>query len=562
MSQRLDDIPEETPSRLSYLAGGPMPRPSVAHLGQALHRAAEATGSGGVSYVQEDGTALQRSYAELLDDAARILHGARTQGAVPGDQIVLQIAAQPDLVAVFWACQLGGFVPVPVATRPTDKDPASPARLCERVWEFLGRPYTITDGDPSRYTAGAAWQTRSLGTPAQLRQLPADRDWHDSDWDSIAMLLLTSGSTGLPKAVALTHGNVLSRSAATAATNGLTALDCSFNWMPLDHIGGLVMFHVRDVFLACRQVHASTDWILADPMRWLDSIDRFRCTSTWAPNFAFGLVNDRAERLPEYSWDLSCLGYIMNGGESIKPRVARRFLSMLAPFGLPPTAMYPGWGMSETSAGVVDCQFSLADTTDDDRYVPVGRPHPGVRLRVVDERGQVLPEGTVGRLEVAGDTVTRGYYHNPEQNRQSFTPDGWFKTGDLAFVQAGVLTVTGRIDDVVIIDGISYYGHEIEAAVEELAFVEPSFTVACEVTDPADGVERLAVFCHLRSVADQAAAAAQIKERVAARFGVSTVYVVPVERAEVPKTGIGKLRRTQLRQRFETGAALASARQP
>src|SRR5438876_307829 len=167
----------------SYLDGGPLVRPPVTNLGQALVRAAGSDQAGGISYVQQDGEALRRS--------------------------------------------------------------------------------------------------------------PADRRWHDSDWDDLAVLLLTSGSTGLPKAVTLTHGNILSRSAATAATNGLTAAARSFNWMPLDHVGGLVMFHARDVYLGCEQVHAGIDWILADPLRWLATIDRYRCGNTWAPNFAFGLINDR-----------------------------------------------------------------------------------------------------------------------------------------------------------------------------------------------------------------------------------------------------------------------------
>ncbi|MBY8852164.1 AMP-binding protein, partial [Saccharothrix sp. MB29] len=215
------------------------------------------------------------------------------------------------------------------------------------------------------------------------------------------------------------------------------------------------MFHARDAYLGCHQVHAPISWVLEDPLRWLDAISEHRCDTTWAPNFAFGLIVDRAEQIADKSWDLSRLGYIMNGGEPIKARVANRFLSLLAPFGLPDTAMHPGWGMSETTAGVVDCVYP-AGMDEETRFIPVGTPHPGLSLRVVDEAGEIVPEGVEGRLQATGLPITPGYYANPEQNRQSFSTDGWFKTGDLAYLVDGVLTVTGRVDDVIEVDGVGY----------------------------------------------------------------------------------------------------------
>jgi acyl-CoA synthetase (AMP-forming)/AMP-acid ligase II len=400
---------------------------------------------------------------------------------------------------------------------------------------MLDNAWVITDAPVEAPLAGA-W----LGRVADLRDHPPATGFHPARPDDLAALLLTSGSTGLPKAVMLTHRNIVSRSVASAQTRGMSRANRTFNWMPLDHVGGLIMFHARDVLLGCHQVHARLQWVLADPLRWLDAISEHRCDTTWAPNFAFALIVDRAGRFGDRTWDLRSLTYIMNGGEPIKARVARRFLSILAPFGLPPTAMHPGWGMSETSAGVVDRVFTMDASSDDDRFVPVGTPHPGVSLRVVDDSGEVAAEGTVGRLQAAGLPISQGYYGNPEQNRQSFTEDGWFKTGDLAYITDGVLTVVGRADDAMEIGGVTYYGHEIEAAVEELPFVEPSYTVACDIPDG------LAIFFHPRSGVPSDAENWQIVAHVARRFGVRVRYVLPVSKQDVPKTGIGKLRRAQL----------------
>jgi len=528
---------------LSTVDGGPLTALTMPTLGEALVRASRLDDAGYIRYLASDGTEQRQSYSDLLDDASHILGGIRAEGLRPGSLVVLQIDHAPDLIAAFWACVLGGFVPVPVSASPPRNSPLSAAELLAGAWGMLGEAWVITDSPPADSDSGfgSAW----LGEVTALRAHAADRDWHASAADDLAVLLLTSGSTGLPKAVMLTHRNIMSRSQASAQVRGLSSANHTFNWMPLDHIGGLVMFHVRDVFLGCHQVHARTEWVIEDPLRWLDAMSRYGSDTTWAPNFAFGLVVDRAEEIATRSWDLSALNYIMNGGEAIKPRVGRLFLETLAPFGLPSTSMHPGWGMSETSAGVVDRVFSVATSSDDDRFVPVGVPHPGVSIRVVDEHGELVPEGVVGRLQATGLPITSGYYGNPEQNRQSFTEDGWFKTGDLAFIEDGVLVVTGRVDDVVEIAGVAYHGHEIEASVEELPFVEPSYTIACTVDD-----EQLAIFFHPRANADVDRVVPLVAEHVRARFGVEVGHVVPVEKDEVPKTGIGKLKRSLLADRF------------
>lgn len=529
---------------LALVEGGPLPEPAVATLGEALRRAAALRKGGSICHIAEDGSERQQPYPDLLEDAARIRAGMCGAGLRPRDQVVLQLAHAPDLLAAFWACVLGGFVPVPVSANPPANGPLSAAALVEGVAGMLDRAWILTAGSPPS-------SARRLGPVEALRRNAPNPDPYPVYPDDTAALLLTSGSTGLPKAVTLTHRNILSRSAATAQVRGLGVTNRSFNWMPLDHVGGLVMFHARDVFLGCDQVHARMEWVLADPLRWLEAISRHRCDTTWAPNFAFNLILDRADEIAGRSWDLSCLRYIMNGGESISARTVRRFLDLLASAGLPATAMHPGWGMSETSSGVADGVFSVETSSDEDRFVPTGTPHPGVSIRVVGGGGDVLPEGVVGRLQVSGAPITSGYHNNPEQNRQSFTQDGWFKTGDLAFVESGVLTVTGRVDDIIDADGVTCHGHEIEAVVEELHFVDPTYTVACQVKGVDGTPDRLAVFFHPRSGTAGDEVLWQIREHVLARLGIEPGHVVPVEKNEVPKTGVGKLKRSVLARRFE-----------
>ncbi|MEV6210493.1 AMP-binding protein [Kitasatospora sp. NPDC051914] len=542
----------------AVLDGGPAPELPVCNLGEALQRAAARPDAGRMHFVRPDGSDASLGYPELLDGARRILTGLRAGGARPGDRVLLQVREEQDLLAAFWAAVLGGLVPIPVPPGRSDA-PEAAAQQLEWIWAGYQNPWVVVGDDGAAAGPAMAGSGRWLGRTGELRAHAPAEELHPARADDLAVLLLTSGSTGVPKAVALTHRNILARSTATAAVRNLDVTSRSFNWMPLDHIGGLVMFHARDVLLGCTQVHARTDWVLADPTRWFEQISKHRCDTTWAPNFAFGLVNDRAEEIAGRDWDLRSLRYIMNGGESVKARVIRRFLDMLAPFGLPRTSMHPGWGMSETSAGIVDFVFD-PDTMGDERFVPVGRPHPGVSLRIVDEHDAPLPAGTVGRLQVTGAPVFSGYYENPEQNAKCFTADGWFRSGDLAVVEDGILTVTGRVDDLIALNGAEYHGHEIEALVEELPFVEPSFTIVSPCTAAGGDEEELVVFYHPRGDVSADEADRRIRDLVTERYGVRLGDVVTLAREDVPKTGIGKLRRAELRKRYEAGAAGRNAR--
>ncbi|MGC9542859.1 AMP-binding protein [Streptomyces sp. UG1] len=551
-----------TGTGLALLDGGPAPHPECGTLGNALVRSALAPDAEGLCFVGADGGETRWSYARLLTEAARTLAGMREAGVRPGERVVLHIAEETELLAVFWACVLGGFVPLLVGTGATDGARAAAPGLLDAVWKRYGRPRVVTGQGQQVLAATRAhpsWVRSWLGHPHRLRAAVPDHHRHPARPDDLAALLLTSGSTGVPKAVMLTHRNILSRAAATARANELSEATRTVNWMPLDHAGGLLLFHVRDVYLGAYQVHARQDWVLADPLRWLALADRHRACTTWAPNFAFSLVNDQAHRLAGQDWDLSRLRYIMNGGEAVHASVVRRFMELLAPFRLPGDAMFPGWGMSETASGVVDCRLSDLDTGDG-RYVPAGRPHPGTAVRCIDDRGELVPAGTVGHLQVSGPSVTRGYLDDAEHTRRAFTADGWFRTGDLAFVEDGILTVTGRADDLVECGGVRCHSHEIEAAVEELDFVTPSHTVACPVTG-ADG-EELAVFYHPRPGTVQDGAAAAIRARVADRIGLHIARVVPVSPRDVPRTGIGKLRRSRMRQWYETRGGHGASRRP
>ncbi|MDH6577494.1 AMP-binding protein [Kitasatospora sp. MAP5-34] len=430
----------------SVLDGGPVPPSRIATLGDALLRSAGLGHPDGLCFVRPDGSELRQGYLQLLMRASRMLTGLRAAGVRVGEPVVLQVASAPELLAAYWGCVLGGFVPLPVAAGVTPAERrAAPERLY-RVWAAYQAPRVVTGAGQllaPEAVADPRWPAAWAGDTAELLANRLDHDWHQAAPDDLAVLLPTPEGTGTPGCVMLSHRNVLSRSAAAASADGLGRDSRTLNWMPLDQLGALIMFHTRDVFLGCHQVHASPEWVREDPLRWLDAIDRHRADTTWAPGSAFALVNDLAARSAGRRWDLSCLRSVLNDGASAGSSVIGRFLELLTPVGLPEDAVHSGWGRPETSSVVVDGRFAAGSGTG---RVPAGRPQPGTAVRCVDEYDRPVPPGTVGRLQVSGPAVGTGYYRDPELTRQSFTPDGWLRTGDLALIRDGALTVTGRVD--------------------------------------------------------------------------------------------------------------------
>ncbi|NEQ78178.1 MAG: SDR family NAD(P)-dependent oxidoreductase [Okeania sp. SIO2C9] len=536
-------------------------------LAQALEQAAKQHPDQNLIYIQSEQEVITQTYRELWVEAQRILGGLRQLGLKPTDKVIFQLESNQDFISAFWGCVLGGFIPVPVSIPPSyDKSHSTLTKL-ENTWKMLGQPLVLTDRKLAPSVSG--WSQRlNLGkfevqTIEKLRDAEPDSNLHSTQPEDVAILLLTSGSTGMPKAVMQSHRSLLSRSAATAQINNFTDEDISLNWFPLDHVGGIVMFHIRDVYLGCQQIHVPTQEILQAPTRWLDLMSEYRTTITWAPNFAYELVNQRLEELnhPDQPstksiWDLSSMKFLLNGGEAVVAKTARKFVKLLSKWKLPKTAMHPAWGMSETASGVAySHQFTLDSTDDGQKFVEVGSPIPGFAIRIVDNQNQIVSEETIGRVQVKGASVTLGYYQNSTANQEAFTADGWFNTGDLGFLKNGSLTITGRQKDVIIINGLNYYSHEIESAVEELPEIEVSYTAACAVRETNSNTDKLAIFFNSEKTeyTELLALLKTIREQVVNRMGINPDYLIPLEKELIPKTSIGKIQRTQMSQKFATG---------
>ena len=548
------------PTRLAKAEGGELPPEKFATLAEMLRHTALEAADKGILYLQPDGSEVFQSYAALLEEAERILTGLRKLGLQPQDKVIFQIDRNSDFIPAFWGCLLGGFVPVPLSVAPIYDLENNAVRKLQHTWELLNQAVIVSSQSLERPIQSVFDR---LGYNVQIQSIEALRS-HEPDQegcsgqpDDLAILIFTSGSTGRPKGVMLSHRNILCNISSSAQINHVSSSDISLNWLYLDHVGSLVRCCIRDIYVGCQQIHAPAELVLENPLRWLDWIDRYRVTYAWAPNFALGLVNAQAAALQRQSWDLSCLKSLLSVAEAIVPQTAKRFLELLAPYGLSVEMMHSAWGMSETGAAVVFSHGYLlqssSDQTLETAFVEVGAPVAGLSIRVVDDVGQLVPEGTTGLLQIKGAMIASGYYESPELTQAAFTEDGWLKTGDLALLRDGRLTVTGRQKDIIIINGLNHYSHEIEAVVEKISGLESSYTAACAIRTIESETDQLVIFFHPVDRTRLAELLKAIREIVVRKIQVNPTYLIPVEKAEIPKTGIGKIQRSMLKQRFETG---------
>ncbi|MDJ0649138.1 MAG: SDR family NAD(P)-dependent oxidoreductase [Xenococcaceae cyanobacterium MO_188.B19] len=518
----------------------------------------------GIIHIKQDETEFFQSYQELLAEAENILSNLLKLGLKPQSKVFLQLPRSEDFLAVFWGCILGGFIPIPITVPPDYSTDNSKANILRHGWELLGRQgrecIVVTDRSLEKAIVdfGKRKQLEDFVVVTVEDLLVAERckEYYVPKSDELALILLTSGSTGNPKGVMLTANNLLASVYGMSQVNNLSADDITLNWMPTEHVASLVMFHLTEVYLCCQQIQVDNSIILRQPIKWLDLIDKYRASVTWSPNFGYGLVCDKIAENSEYNWDLSCLKWMGNGAEAVVGKTTRKFLKLLSSFGLTSNVVSPGYGMSETCSGIVHSQeFSLESTSDEEQFITLGSPIPGVKIRIVDEKNNLLEVGKIGLLQVKGETITCGYYGKPEINQEAFTKDGWFNTGDLGFIEAGKLTITGRKKDVIIINSVNYYNQEIESVVEEVLGVIVSYTAACGVRKQEDNTDKIAIFFCPESFDDKFLFKIinDIRKTVVDKSGVNPEYIIPLDKPEIPKTAIGKIQRQQLKQRFEAG---------
>ncbi|MFG2718594.1 AMP-binding protein [Streptomyces sp. NPDC048416] len=501
-----------------------------------------------------------QSHTELLDDALRLLTTLRAQGLRPRDKVVLILERPREFITAFWASVLGGFIPCPMAPLPGDR--TRWAAQLAHVDTLLDGPLIVTS------TALAAeLPPVERHFTLNLDRLSATEPArpHTAAPQDTAVLVLTSGSTGHSKAVMLSHANLLASMAGKNTRHRLGAADTTLNWVSFDHVAALLECHLLPLSTGSRQLHTQAAVVLGDPLEFLRLISRHGVTMTFTPNFLLGLLNSAAPGLKETGeeLDLSRVRQIISGGEAVVCATAEAFLDSFAPYGLARDTLWPAFGMTETCAGSIYSR-SFPDIDRGREFAGLGTPVEGVRIRIADPDDRELPEGEVGELQLTGPVITRGYYNNEQATRDAFTADGWFRSGDLGHLDEGRLTLVGRSKDSVIVNGVNYFSHEIETVLETLESVAGSYVAAFPVRPEGSDTEQVVIAFHAEVAPGDDAALYRVltavRGSVVGHWGFRPALVLPLPKDAFPKTSLGKIQRSLLRDRLASGQYAAHQR--
>ncbi|MDB9401366.1 type I polyketide synthase [Microcystis aeruginosa CS-567/02-A1] len=519
--------------------------------------------SKGITYIKNDEIEYFQTYKDLYHEALTILHGLAHHGIKFGDKVIFQIGRNQDFIPALWACFLGGIIPAPLSVAPNYDPENAAVKKLYNVWQILEQPIILSDCELIGEIEKLANQPHLEGLRVlSIDELRSNQSHPESAVipqltpQEPALLLFTSGSTGLPKGVMLHHRNLLSMSAGTVRMNNFTQAEVTLNWMPLDHVGAIVFLGIMAVDLACNQIHVPIELILRQPLKWLDLIQKHQVTISWSPNFAFSLINQQSEELKRCCYNLSSMKFLVNAGEQVSAKTIRLFLELLAKHQLQDGVIKPAFGMTESCSGITwSAGLSKDELQQENSFISLGKPIPGATIRIIDQENHVLPEKEIGRLQIKGFSVTEGYYHNPELNQEVFQDGGWFTTGDLGYLHNGELFITGREKQEIIINGINYFAHEIETTIEELDGVAISYTAAFAVFDQNREVDLLVITFSPKSnnFEDWVKLVREIRSHLTQKLGIAPSYVIPLEAALVPKTSIGKVQKAKLKKDFEQG---------
>jgi 1-acyl-sn-glycerol-3-phosphate acyltransferase len=536
---------------------------------------------------EDESSAQEITYGDLAAGASAVAAGLVGRGLHPGESVAIMLPTSREYFMAFMGALMAGGVAVPVYP------PARPAGLEEhlrRQAAILGNALAavlVTFPEAhllARLLRAHVPALRMVTTVADL-QAGGSGPARAVAPDDIALLQYTSGSTGDPKGVILTHRHLLANIRAMGAAEAPAPSDVFVSWLPLYHDMGLIGAWLAGLYHGFPLAVMSPLAFLARPARWLRAIHEQRGTLSASPNFGYELCLRHVSDAELAGVDLSSWRLAFDGSEPVSAATIRRFTGRFAPYGLRPEAMTPAYGLAEAGVGLTFPPLGrgpVIDTIDRGaltrhrraapaaagnraalQFVSCGRPLPGYQLRVVDAAGQELTERREGQVEFAGPSATPGYFRNKAATR-ALRRRGWLDTGDLGYLAAGELYLTGRAKDLIIRGGRNLHPDELEEQTGRLAGVRQGRVAVFATADPALGTERLVLVAETRLQDEQALAALRgtITALAAGLLGTPPDEVVLAGPGSVLKTTSGKTRRAATRERYQSGALGQPDRSP
>ncbi len=557
--------------------------PTLLH---ALESAARLDENVGITLLsdKEDGPPETRSFKRLYADVKALADALAARGVRRGDRVLLVLPTSFAWIVTFFALQRIGAIPVP------SYPPAALEKLeigldrLTHIGNHSEAAWCITNRMLRKVLGELAFRVKSLRRIMAADEMIEELDDLDVSRPSMprryepqpkdpAIIQYTSGSTGNPKGVLLTHANMVANIHAASLAWRANRKDSVASWLPLYHDMGLVGGLLFPIYWGLKLVLMSPTAFLFRPIRWLRAISEHKLTISASPNFGYALCVKRVRPSEREGLDLSSWRVSLNGAEPVNMKTVSEFIAAFGPYGYSSTTMFPAYGLAESTVAVT---FSTpreavhAESVDraalaDGHVVPskgagavvvasVGKAVPGHQIVVADESGQALGDRRVGHILARGPSVMSGYFRDPEATARVLRA-GWLWTGDLGFTLEGRLYVTGRAKDLIIVRGHYYYAEDVERVAETVEGLRPGGVAAFAVYDDELAKDVALAVCETRAQteAEEKAMAEAVIESVADACGLVLDEVIFVEPGTIPKTSSGKRQRSLTRERYLKG---------
>ncbi len=531
----------------------------------------------GIYFTSSSGEDLFLSYDNLLKSARGILYQLYNRGLRKGDELIFQFNSNVNFILAFWACQLGGIVPVPVTASKTDEV----KQKLLSIWKTLRHPWLISDWSENtnainnidfpgfdKIKSNVDQRYISFNTINQNPDKLAEIE--DIDENNTAFIQFSSGSTGQPKGVILTHRNLITNlQAIQTALKPVKNSDFACCWTPLTHDLGIIGGHIMPIFAQISQNLIPTNYYLKNPSIWLQNISRYKATFSAAPNFGFYYSAKHVHSQKLQGIDLSSIKYILNGAEPVSYTVCEKFITTFHTYGLKKNTVLPVYGMAEACLAVTipelhhplkaiyikrstlkqGDEVEITNNENSACFVSVGKPVTGCSVKISHENECREEDKRIGEILIKGENVTRKYYGRLKKVTDK---NGWFNTGDLGFVLNNNLVITGRKKDIIFSKGQNYYPNDLERIAEQLDEIETSKIVFAGYHCLDTGIEEVLGFILYKgSINAFVSLADKVKLHVSEKTGIGIKHIIAVKK--IPKTTSGKVQRYVLIEKYRDG---------
>jgi len=514
--------------------------------------------------LMKNGMATNFSKAELKMRILCARHTFVKAGLKQGDLVIFQIngASKKAFMGNFFALLSMGIAPV-FLTAARSKDHVT--RLI-RVANDNPKAAIIADTETAEFIK-FFWKecdlNRLIVVPEEITQIPQDLpseiEYVDVDPKALALVLYSSGSTSDPKGVMMSNERFLLMLKNLNIALKTSSKDTWLQWLPLEHAFGIVTLITIPMYYKTGAVHMDAAEFIQNPKSWFDAVSKTRATKTSAPNFAYPLLLKAMDG--SENWDLSCIDFILNGGEPLSKKVLAEFTQTMAKFGMHEHAIVPLYGLTEAlgavtfnmdheypeldinkvTAGIDFDMKGLRENAKD--IVCQGRAIPEMQIRICDDDNKVLPDNTVGSIQVFSDYICTGYLN---KDSSDMFVDGWLDTGDLGFLSNGLLYVVGRKKDMFFIHGKNIYLRDIEQVVTSKFGYR---CAACGVNDSAASTNYIYLFVEYGE--PEKVNVKSLKDHVFSEMGFGLKEVIPLK--SLVLTGTGKIAKEKLYAAYKEG---------